>query len=126
MFKRCLAVLLIITLTASSFQRFVVYAGFELNRNYIAKTLCVNRARPWMHCNGHCYFMRKLKAAEENEKKQTEKDNLNRLEVTFFQPSTKFEFYQQYTEAIIVASTIIYRAAYSDPYLQSLFRPPQV
>lgn len=126
MFKSYLAILLIISLTASSFQRYIIYAGFEVNRTYIAKTLCVNRSRPWMHCNGRCYFMRKIKAAEESEKKQTEKDSLNRFEISFFQTGFKFEFRQNYTETEMRSSAAVIRTAYNDPHLQSLFRPPQV
>ena len=50
----------------------MVYAAFEVNQNYIATTLCENKARPWMHCNGQCYLMKKIKATEEKEKKQEE------------------------------------------------------
>jgi len=126
MFKRYLAILLILSLTASSFQRYIVYAGFEVNKSYIAKTLCVNRARPWMNCNGRCYFMRKIKAVEENEKKQAEKDNLNRFEISFFQAGFKFDFRQKYTESKTLPRQVAIRVAYTAPHLQSLFRPPQV
>jgi hypothetical protein len=91
MVKRGLAILLILSLTISEFQRAFIYAGFKINQRYIAKTLCINRYRPQMHCNGQCYFMRKLKAAEENEKKQNEKDNFSRMEI-FFQSVTGFCF----------------------------------
>jgi DNA-dependent RNA polymerase auxiliary subunit epsilon len=70
MFKRLLAICLLVALICSSFSRFFVYAGFEANSKYIAKNLCVNKSRPWMHCNGKCYLMNKLKLAEEKERKQ--------------------------------------------------------
>lgn len=126
MAKRGLAILLILSLTVSDFQRIFVYAGFKINQGYIAKTLCVNRSRPWMHCNGRCYFMRKIKAAEENEKKQTEKDNLNRSEVCFFQAATQFDFQQKHTERAVMARFFPYSNSYSNPYHRSLYRPPQV
>jgi len=125
MLKRALAILLILSLTVSEFQRVFVYAGFKINQGYIAKTLCVNRSRPWMHCNGRCYFMRKLKAAEENEKKQADKDNLNRLEICFFQSEMKFNFEQDYTERTLTTGFFSYKYAYKDPYQRSLYRPPQ-
>ena len=125
MLKRCVAILLLIALTVSGLQRFVIYAGFKINQRYIAKTLCVNRSRPWMHCNGRCYFMRKLKAAEENEKKQTEKDNLNRFEISFFQSAVRFEFGQKYEETRTLSCFLPQSAACRDPYLQSPFHPPQ-
>jgi hypothetical protein len=126
MLKRCVVILLLFALTVSGFQRFAVYAGFKINQGYIAKMLCVNRSKPWMHCNGRCYFMRKLKAAEENEKKQTEKDNLGRFEVSFFQSPVEFEFQQKHDEIILFSCSSAHSVAYNDPYLKSLFHPPQV
>jgi len=64
-------------MTGSSLSRFFVYAGFEMNQKYIASALCENRNRPEMHCNGKCYLMKKLKQAEEKEKRQ-EENNLKK------------------------------------------------
>ncbi len=74
MFKRVVAICLIIASVSANFSRFIVCAGFEINRNYIAKELCENKSRPWMNCNGRCYLMKKLKQAEEKEKKQEQED----------------------------------------------------
>lgn len=74
MINRCLAILLLLGLVSSNFSRFFAYAGFEVNQKYIASTLCENKARPWMHCNGRCYLMKKLRQAEEKEKKQEQQD----------------------------------------------------
>ena len=70
MFNRIIAICLLVALIGSSFSRFFVFVGFEANNKYIAENLCVNKSRPWMHCNGKCYLMKKLKQAEEKEKKQ--------------------------------------------------------
>jgi hypothetical protein len=79
MLNRVIALLLIVTMIGSNFSRFFIYAGFELNKKYIIANLCENRNRPWLHCNGKCYFMKKIKQAEEKEK-STE----NRLKKIFF------------------------------------------
>lgn len=68
MFKAILAHILIITSLAANFSQVFIYAGFEMNENYIVSKLCVNRDKPEMHCNGKCYLMRKLKQAEQKEK----------------------------------------------------------
>jgi len=70
MLKKIVAIGLLALMISSSLSQFFLYAGFELNRKYITENLCVNRDRPWMHCNGRCYLMRKLKDAQEKEKKQ--------------------------------------------------------
>lgn len=74
MLKRFIAISLLFALIGSNFSRFFIYAGFELNQKYISEKLCENRDRPWMHCNGKCFLMKKLKQAEEKEKKQ-EREN---------------------------------------------------
>lgn len=45
---------------------FILY--WKVNQTLIAKTLCVNRNKPQMHCNGKCYLYKQLKKAEEEEK----------------------------------------------------------
>ena len=70
MFNRFIAILLIVCVQSANFSRLFIFAGFELNRNYIAKNLCENRNRPWLHCNGKCFLMKKLKQALEKEKSE--------------------------------------------------------
>ncbi|WP_276088068.1 hypothetical protein [Pedobacter sp. JY14-1] len=70
MINRCIAITLFIALISTNLSRFFVYAEFVVNQKYIAAALCENRDKPEMHCNGKCYLMKKLKDAEEKEKKQ--------------------------------------------------------
>lgn len=75
MFKRLVVVFLLFALIASHFSVAFTYVGFEANQKELAQRFCENKSRPWMHCNGKCYLLKKLKQAEEKEKKQ-ERDNL--------------------------------------------------
>eukprot|EP01037_Dinobryon_pediforme_P014797 gene14797-14929_t len=77
MFNRVTSIILLAALIGTNCSRFFVIAGFELNQKYIADNLCVNKSRPWMHCNGHCYFMKKIRDAQEKEKKQEKADQKN-------------------------------------------------
>lgn len=70
MFRRIICIFILVLLMLTNFSRLFIYAGFELNQNYIASTLCVNRDKPEMNCNGKCYLSKKIKQAEEKEKKQ--------------------------------------------------------
>lgn len=72
MFKSFTAIFLLFALTSSQLSQLFIYAGFELNRNYIANTLCENRDKPELHCDGKCFLIKKLKQAEEKEKKQAQ------------------------------------------------------
>jgi hypothetical protein len=96
-----------------------------MNQKYIAETLCINRSRPWMHCNGKCYFMKKIHQAEENEKKQEAKDNLNRLEVSFFQEPFQFSSIAPTILETVKSSFPAYSYQYSSRYIETIFRPPK-
>lgn len=57
-------------LLVQSGSRWLVVAGFTLNQGTIARTLCENRTRPQLHCNGRCVLAKRLKAAEERDNQQ--------------------------------------------------------
>lgn len=84
MFKRFTCFILLITLLLAQFSRVFVYAGFELNEQYIATVLCENKDKPQLHCNGKCYLAKKLKQAEEKEKKQERDAQKKNAQDVFF------------------------------------------
>lgn len=69
MLSRLIAILLIGFLAAENVSRLLVSAAFELNRGYIADNLCENRDKPLLHCDGQCYLAKKLKEADDQQKK---------------------------------------------------------
>ena len=125
MLKRFTAILLLAALISSNFSRLFVYTGFELNQKYIAENLCVNKSRPWLHCNGKCYFMKKVHQAEENEKRQEAKDNLSRLEVSFFKEPYQVTFIEPIILEPHKSLFPRYTYQYSSAYLSTIFRPPK-
>lgn len=72
MFKSPIAFLLILALMTSNFSRLFIYAGFELNKTYIATTLCENKDMPELNCDGQCYLAKKIKQAQEKEESDTQ------------------------------------------------------
>jgi hypothetical protein len=70
MLTRSVAILLLFCSVSVNLSGLFVYAGFEMNKSYIATELCINRNNPKLHCNGQCYLMRKLRQAQEKEQKQ--------------------------------------------------------
>jgi hypothetical protein len=125
MAKRIMAIGLLFALISSNFSRFFAYAGFELNQRYISQNLCVNKARPWMNCNGKCYFMKKIKQAEDNEKKQAQKDQLNRLEIPIFGDTYRITFT---SPLVLETSSGLYPAysyTYSSRHIGTAFKPPK-
>ncbi len=44
---------------------FMPYIGYQINKAYIARVLCVNRDKPQLHCDGKCYLDKQLKKAND-------------------------------------------------------------
>ena len=59
--------ILILLVMVQTFTSWLIVAEYTINQEYIAKNLCVNKAKPQLHCKGKCQLMKKM--AEED--KQT-------------------------------------------------------
>jgi len=95
MARRITGYLLIVALLSVNFSSLFIFAGFELNKQYIATHLCVNRDKPWLHCNGKCYFMRKIKQEQEKEKNQDIQSQKNLFQEALFGQMAATKFYTQ-------------------------------
>ncbi|MFI5159719.1 MAG: hypothetical protein ACHQHN_00510 [Sphingobacteriales bacterium] len=119
---RITAVLLIICIISCSFSRFFIYAGFELNRNYIATKLCENRNKPWLHCNGKCYLMKKLKQAEDKQNANECETQKNLFQEAFYQTNAQVKFFTRVTGVMHIPNN-----GFELPKGHSvIFRPPQL
>lgn len=67
--KAFFSYLLILLVLLQTFSREVLVVDFTLNQATITARFCVNKARPQLHCDGKCYFAKKLKQQEERESK---------------------------------------------------------
>lgn len=91
MIRSFVAFLLIFSVLAVHFGRCFVYAGYNMNRSYIAARLCVNKDKPKLHCNGKCYLAKKLKQEEEKEKKDEKQSQKNLLQEAIITSETKLK-----------------------------------
>jgi hypothetical protein len=84
LFRRTAAFLLLLVFFAQAFSRYVLVADFYVNPSgYIAN--CINKERPWMHCNGRCQLCKRLHQQDKSEDKQTpeRKSGNSRFETLF-------------------------------------------
>lgn len=83
--KACFAYLLAALVLLQTFSRELVVVDFALNQASITARFCVNKARPALHCDGKCYFAKKLKQQEERENKapNAPKEKLEMLPTAF-------------------------------------------
>jgi len=122
MLNRAIAYLLMVTLVAANFSHLFIYAGFELNRHYIASSLCENRDKPWLHCNGKCYFIKKIKQAEEKERSDERQSQKNLFQEAFFPIAAKIKFHSVLLQVIPVPNSRIILPK----IISIIFRPPQL
>nr|GFC86198.1 hypothetical protein [Tanacetum cinerariifolium] len=83
--KTCFTYLLLALVLLQTFSRELLVVDFALNRATITARFCVNKARPALHCDGKCYFAKKLKQQEDRENKAPSplKERLEMLPATF-------------------------------------------
>ncbi|MCJ8210967.1 hypothetical protein MUY27_14710 [Mucilaginibacter sp. RS28] len=119
--NRIIGYLLLLGLLCTQFSQYITVAGFNYNQKYIAAKFCINKNRPWLHCNGKCYLMKKLKQAAEKEK-AAERENLkNNLQTPYFAATAELTFVVQPTRTLFVPERPIHLP---DAHL-TIFQPPQ-
>jgi hypothetical protein len=65
--KKAIAISLALLVFAASVKDFVIWAGFKINQDFIAKTLCINRDNLEKQCNGKCYLNKKITESKEKD-----------------------------------------------------------
>jgi hypothetical protein len=101
-----------------------IVVDFEINKDKIAKTLCINKEKPITICGGSCYLSDQLSKAEEPETKQLPKSVKVKVELTYFvskESDTRFST----TSSSVVRKTPFKPAHYLNSYLEDIFHPPQ-
>jgi hypothetical protein len=121
MIKRITTVFLIFVVMAANFSQLCIYAGFSLNQKYIASSLCENRDKPWMHCNGKCYLMKKIKLAEEKEKSEERQNQKNSFQLAIVDPAINLDFTTNLIQVLLPHEIPFALSSYA----ASIFQPPK-
>lgn len=125
MLKQFIVFILLACVVSTYLSRDFAVVSFELNQKYISEKLCENRDKPWMHCNGRCYLMKKVKQAEDNEKRQANKDLRSSMQVLWCVNPSNLIQNRQVEHALAKRYKIHYSYAYSNQYTTAIFRPPK-
>jgi hypothetical protein len=72
LFKQPAAFLLLLSFLAQSFSKYILVVDYCANTAAYAEK-CVNKDKPWMHCNGRCQFCKKMEQQENPDKQAPEK-----------------------------------------------------
>jgi flagellar basal body-associated protein FliL len=121
--KNLFIILALTGVLLQNFSKILIYANFELNKEFIAKTLCVKKEIPANNCNGKCHLKKQLD--NEEKKEQSPSNTLKeKVEIQFFS-EIKFN-----TNLLNTPFTNIVKPDYSfslsEEHLHTVFQPPKV
>lgn len=106
------------------FRPLIPLVEYAVNYNYIVNTLCVNKSRPEIHCNGKCYLSKELAKSNDSESSPLQKvknsgpkilDIYILPEIAEISATEKNPFFN---------FSFIYETAYSFLFLNAIFKPP--
>ncbi len=124
--RRILSIALVLLISWQTLVKLGVFMWFLGNQSYIATTLCINRDKPEMHCNGKCVLMQRLKAVEEERREAQERPLriIEKLELSHFLvealPLLDFPtFYTSFKTIVQSESTIL------NVHLLRILQPPE-
>lgn len=99
-------------------------AYYNINKEYIASVLCINKAKPASTCNGKCYLSKKM--AEQKQQEQTIPSVLKGLEeAVFYFSDFVFSLKPRFSiEEQLVSLDAYQMHSYSSP-INTIIQPPQ-
>lgn len=121
MLRRCTILFLIVAILSANFTALFVFAGFTANQKYISSTLCENRDKPWMHCNGKCYLIKKIRQAEEKEQSNERETQKSLFQEVFFTATATVKFHTTLLQVIATP----YRSSVQHVQPGVIFQPPR-
>ncbi|MDD2798569.1 MAG: hypothetical protein PHV20_08260 [Bacteroidales bacterium] len=122
---RALAILHLIVLAIYIVRPILPYIEYAINKDYIAKNLCVNRDKPKSCCEGKCYLEKQIKKNSEPEESK-EKNRTKKAEVKEINQFLSASDLVQLTTAAYIKLLNKPETPVSTRYLSSIFIPPEV
>ncbi len=124
MIRKSGEILLILLYLLIIFQPLIPIVIYHVNYNFIVKNECVNRDKPWMHCNGKCYLHKQLDDVFEGNQKHPQTLSLRDFKFS--------EFTEQSTDFSCVCPVFVFEKPgvffhnhYHFRPFSNIFRPPQ-
>ncbi|MBK1894379.1 hypothetical protein [Chryseobacterium paridis] len=106
------------------FRPLIPIMEYVANYNYIVETLCINKDKPELNCNGKCYLSKELAKTNDTESTPLSKGKNSGqkiLDIYILPDITEIKnTCQQYGSDF----NFIYQKNYSFLFLKHIFRPP--
>ena len=113
-----------LSLGFQSLMKLGITTWYELNKDYVADVLCINKDKPELNCKGKCYLNKQLKKADNTESNKQRPPASKKIEITEFLVNNLWAFPTQYSNAPQNIHAGYYTAPISYLYMQKVFHPP--
>jgi hypothetical protein len=70
-----------------AFSKMLITLNYQVNKDYIAEFLCVNKSKPELLCEGQCYLKKELKKAYQEKNPAAGQHHKPQLDITLFYQS---------------------------------------
>jgi hypothetical protein len=123
--KKIISIGLIMLMSVQSFYKLGVVTYFQINREFIAEVLCINKEKPATTCHGQCFLKKKLNFTDQaTERSAPAPVGKEKVEFPTFIIYEFFYGFQQLSQAGLKNSNYLDSA--SAAHLAAPFRPPTV
>lgn len=103
-----------------------VYANFIRQQEYIATTLCINRANPIRMCSGVCYLSDQLQKADSSDWNKKHRLLKEKTELTYYFVTENIQIQASLPVFFEVPTLFFDHHPIQSPYTRGVFKPPQV
>jgi len=121
--KYPVTIVLILLMAIQTFSKWCVILEYQVNKDFIARNLCINRAKPSCCCQGKCYLTKKMAADESQQQAPGKGGQKEETTLQLFETKNVL-FVPVFTEVRLTHSTR-YIARPTQDHSLSQFQPPQ-
>jgi predicted nuclease of restriction endonuclease-like (RecB) superfamily len=102
-----------------------IFVSFQLNQDFIASVLCINRDIPVNTCQGKCYLKKRLKETHQDEQKQANAREKSPFEILISHQPSVFQFLSVQDRIIENTPNNVQSHTYISRFISDIFHPPR-
>lgn len=106
------------------FRPLIPLMEYAVNYDYISTTLCVNKSKPELHCNGKCYVSKELAKTNDSDSSPLNKTKNSGQKVLDICTLPEIAVVQKAEKFFSSDFSFLYETAYSFLFLKHIFKPP--
>jgi hypothetical protein len=120
--KNLFIILLSLGILFQSLNKGLIFVNFQVNKEYIAKNLCVKKAIQNNTCKGKCHLKKQLQEAEKKDQSPSQSSKQIEEFQIFCQQTLPFQFNH---ELLINREYTLFTEGVTSSYSFSIFQPPR-